>query len=56
MPYAIRKSGKNYVVIKKTTGEVVAGNKTPLSKEEAMAAMKVRYMVESGRKLTRAKG
>lgn len=43
MPYTIRKQGDSYVVVKKTTGKVVAGNKTKLSKARAKATMKARY-------------
>lgn len=47
MPYIIRKRGKNYVVVKEDTGEVVAGNKTKLSKARAEATMRARYVHEN---------
>ena len=45
MPYNIQKRGKNYVVVKEG-GEVVAGNKTKLSKARAQGAMRARYAHE----------
>lgn len=50
MPYEIRKRGNSYVVRKKD-GKVVAGNKTKLSKSEAMETLRARYAVESGAKM-----
>lgn len=44
MPYKVKKIGKNrWVVVKTTTNEIVAGNKTKLTKEQAIKAMKARY-------------
>lgn len=43
MPYKIMKKGNGYVVVKKDGGKVVAGNKTKLSREAALSAMKARY-------------
>jgi hypothetical protein len=43
MPYAVRKSGSKYVVVKKTTGEVLG---THPSREKALAQMRAIYAHE----------
>lgn len=53
MPYILQKSGNNWVVVKKATGKVVAGNKTKLTRARALAAMRARYHAESGRPFTK---
>ena len=45
MPYKVQKRGKSYVVVKEG-GKVVAGNKTKLSKQRAVNAMRARYANE----------
>jgi hypothetical protein len=47
MPYTVTKGSKGYVVKRSDTGKTVAGNKTPLSKERAVKAMKARYAHEN---------
>jgi hypothetical protein len=49
MPYSIRKKGNKWVVVKTDSGKVVAGNKTDLSREQALAAMRARYAHEKGK-------
>lgn len=46
MPYSISKGPKGYIVKRSDTGKTVAGNKTPLSKERAIKAMRARYAHE----------
>lgn len=55
MPYNIQKRGSNFVVVKKygDRPKVVAGNRTKLSREQALASMRARYHAESGRPFTR---
>lgn len=48
MPYKVVKKGNSYVIVNKNTGKTVAGNKTKLSKNEALQAMKARYANEGG--------
>jgi len=43
MPFNVQKRGDSYVVVKSSTGEVIAGNKTKLSKARAEATMRARY-------------
>lgn len=45
MPYKVQKKGNSYIVVKKD-GEVIAGNKTKLSKERAIKTMKAIYANE----------
>lgn len=49
MPYTLSK-GKDggWVVKKKDSGKVVAGNKTKLSRAKALASMRARYAAEAG--------
>lgn len=46
MPYKIIKDGKKYKVVKKSTGKVVAGNKTSMSKEHATKTMRAMHTAE----------
>ena len=48
MPYNVTGNSKTGFKVVKEGGKVVAGNKTKLSKEQAMAAMHARYAAESG--------
>jgi hypothetical protein len=48
MPYILAKVGDKWVVKKKDTGEIVAGNKTKLTEEAAKAVMRARYAAEAG--------
>lgn len=43
MPYKVIKKGKKWYVIKKNTGKIIAGQKTPLTKEKAIKVMKAIY-------------
>ena len=61
MPYDVRKQGNKFMIVRKPypgdkirEARVVAGNKTKLSKERAVAAMRGRYVVESGTKMRSA--
>ena len=42
MPYTVAKQGGSYVVKRKDTGKVVAGNKTKLSKQRAIKVLGAR--------------
>lgn len=46
MPWIVRKSGKKWAIVKKTTGEVV-GHST--SKAKAQASVRARYASENRR-------
>lgn len=44
MPWKLRKkSNGKYAVVKKDSGKTVAGNKTDLSREQALKTMKAMY-------------
>lgn len=57
MPYVLSKhpTKKGKYVVRKKSGKIVAGNKTPLSKARATAAMRARYHAESGKPFTKTK-
>lgn len=47
MPWKLKKKANGkYAVVKKSSGKVVAGNKTQLSREQALKAMRARYANE----------
>lgn len=43
MPYKVVKKGNRWYVVKKTTGKILAGNKTRLTKKRAIQVMKAIY-------------
>lgn len=48
MPYEVRKSGENYEVVNKDTGDVKATHMPPDAKEKADAQVKLLHDVEGG--------
>jgi len=52
MPYKIVKRGNKYLTVNKQTGKIKGRH---ASKKKAVAQMRLLYMVESGKKLTKTK-
>jgi hypothetical protein len=48
MPYEARKSGENYEVVNKDTGDVKATHEPPDAKEKADAQVKLLHDIENG--------
>jgi hypothetical protein len=48
MPYDVRKSGENYEVINKDTGDVKATHAPPDAKEKADSQVKLLHDLENG--------
>jgi hypothetical protein len=48
MPYEVRKSGENYEVVNKDSGDVKATHEPPDAKEKADAQVKLLHDIENG--------